>query len=220
MTQDRPTRRGMTLGDAVREFWRHPSPWLITAALVIAVVARVIAGDWQWTDALMPFIVMAVFPFVEWMIHVFILHWRPRRVAGLMVDPILARKHRAHHADPKITRLIFIPLESLPGALVATLLIGLVFIPRTALGLSFLVVIYSIGIVYEWSHFLVHTDYKPKTWFYKTMYRNHRLHHFKNEHYWFAVTTPGLADRVLGTYPDPQSVPTSPTAKNLYAEAV
>ena len=220
MTQDRPTRRGMTLGDAVREFWRHPSPWLITAALAIAVVARVLAGDWQWTDALMPFIVLAVFPFVEWMIHVFILHWRPRRVAGVMVDPILARKHRAHHADPKITRLIFIPLESLPGALVATLLIGLVLIPRTALGLSFLVVIYAIGIVYEWSHFLVHTDYKPKTWFYKTMYRNHRLHHFKNEHYWFAVTTPGLADRVLGTYPDPQSVPTSPTAKNLYAEAV
>lgn len=71
MTQDRPTRRGMTLGDAVREFWRHPSPWLITAALAIAVVAHVLAGDWQWTDALMPFIVLAVFPFVEWMIHVF-----------------------------------------------------------------------------------------------------------------------------------------------------
>jgi sterol desaturase/sphingolipid hydroxylase (fatty acid hydroxylase superfamily) len=52
------------------------------------------------------------------------------------------------------------------------------------------------------------------------MYRNHRLHHFKNEHYWFAVTTPGLADRALGTYPDPQSVPTSPTAKNLHAGSV
>jgi hypothetical protein len=46
------------------------------------------------------------------------------------------------------------------------------------------------------------------------------LHHFKNEHYWFGVSTPGTADRVLGTYPDPQSVPTSPTAKNLHGRRV
>ena len=129
-------------------------------------------------------------------------------------------KHREHHADPRITRLIFIPLQSLFGALGAALVTAFVIIPRTGLGLTFLVVVAGIGVVYEWSHYLVHTDYKPKTWFYRTMYRNHRLHHFKNEHYWFAVTTPGLADRVLGTYPDPQSVATSPTAKNLHAGAV
>ena len=31
-----------------------------------------------------------------------------------------------------------------------------------------------------------------------------------------AVTSPGIADRALGTYPDPQTVPTSPTARNLF----
>ncbi len=210
-------RRGMTLAEAAREFWRHPTPWLLAAAFVGAVVARVAVGDWQWSDAVVPFVVLAVFPFFEWMIHVFILHWRPRRIAGFMVDPVLARKHREHHADPRITKLIFIPLQSLAGAFVAAVIVGFVLIPRTGLGLTFLVVLFAIGVVYEWSHYLVHTDYKPKTWFYRTMYRNHRLHHFKNEHYWFAVTTPGLADRVLGTYPDAQDVPTSPTAKNLYA---
>lgn len=210
-------RRGMTLAEAAREFWRHPTPWLLSTAFVGAVIARVAVGDWQWSDAVLPFVVLAVFPFFEWMIHVFILHWRPRRVAGMMVDPVLARKHREHHADPRVTRLIFIPLQSLAGAFVAAMLVAFVAIPRTGLGLTFLVVLFGIGVVYEWSHYLVHTDYKPKTWFYRTMYRNHRLHHFKNEHYWFAVTTPGLADRVLGTYPDAQDVPTSPTAKNLYA---
>ena len=215
MTEAR--RRGMTLAGAAREFWRYPTPWLLSTAFVGAVVARVAVGDWQWSDAVLPFVVLAVFPFVEWMIHVFILHWRPRRIAGVMVDSVLARKHREHHADPRITRLIFIPLESLPLTFALALLVAFVLIPRTGLGLSFLVVLFAIGMVYEWSHYLVHTDYKPKTWFYKTMYRNHRLHHFKNEHYWFAVTTPGLADRVLGTYPDPRAVPTSPTAKNLFA---
>ena len=212
------TRKAMTLTDAAREFWRHPSPWWLAIGFVGAVIARVVVGDFQWSDAVLPFVVLAVFPFVEWMIHVFILHWRPRRIAGVMIDPLLSRKHRQHHADPKITRLIFIPLESLAGAAVSALIVGLLIIPRTGLGLTFLVTVATIGIVYEWSHYLVHTDYKPKSWFYKTMYRNHRWHHFKNEHYWFAVTTPGLADRVLGTYPDAQTVPTSPTARNLFAE--
>lgn len=217
MTQTK--RRGMTLADAAREFWRHPSPWLLVAAFVGAVAARLVVGDWQWSDAVLPFVVLAAFPFAEWLIHVFILHWRPRRIAGVMIDSELARKHREHHADPRITRLIFIPLQSLAGAFAAALVVAFVLIPRTGLGLTFLVTLFAIGVVYEWSHYLVHTDYKPKTWFYRTMYRNHRLHHFKNEHYWFAVTTPGLADRALGTYPDPQSVPTSPTAKNLFASA-
>ncbi len=48
------------------------------------------------------------------------------------------------------------------------------------------------------------------------MWRNHRLHHYKNEHYWFTVTTAGTADRLFGTYPDPETVPTSATAKNLH----
>ena len=216
---DRPKseRRGVTLVDAFREFWRHPTPWLLSGAFLISLVARIAVGDWRWSDAVLPLAVLAVFPFVEWIIHVFVLHWRPRRIAGLMVDSVLARKHREHHSDPRIVPLIFIPLQSLFGAFGAALVTAFVLIPRLGLGLTFLVTVSGIGVVYEWSHYLVHTDYKPKSWFYKRLYRNHRWHHFKNEHYWFAVTTPGIADRVLGTYPDPQTVPTSPTAKNLHA---
>ena len=214
-----PERARVTLADAAREFWRHPTPWLLSVALVAAIVARVVVGDFRRSDAVLPFVVLAVFPFVEWMIHVCVLHWRPRRIAGVTIDPVLSRKHREHHADPRITTLIFIPLQSLFGAFGAALVTAFLIIPRTWLGLTFLVVVAGIGVVYEWSHYLVHTDYKPKTWLYRTLYRNHRLHHFKNEHYWFAVTTPGVADRVLGTYPEPQSVATSPTAKNLHAGA-
>ena len=216
-SETRTARRGMTLTDAAREFWRHPTPWLLAGALIAAVVARIALGDWQWSDAVLPLVVLAVFPFVEWMIHVFILHWRPRRIGRVMVDPVLARKHREHHINPRIVKLIFIPLQSLFGAFVAIMIVGMVLIPRTALGVTFLVTVFAIGMVYEWTHYLVHTDYKAKHAFYRTIYRNHRLHHFKNEHYWYAVTSPGIADRVLGTYPDPQSVPNSPTAKNLYA---
>ena len=64
----------------------------------------------------------------------------------------------------------------------------------------------------------IHTNYKPKTRAYRAIWRNHRNHHFKNEHYWFAVTSAGTADIVLRTNPDPATVENSPTAKNLHAD--
>ena len=210
----------MTLRQAACGFWRHPSPWVIATALLAAGVARVLVGDWTGTDALVPLILAMAFPFVEWGIHVLVLHWRPRRIAGVVVDPLLARKHRAHHVDPRDARLTFIPLQSLAGALVSATAVALLLFPRTGTGLTFLVMVLGIGLVYEWTHYLVHTDYTPKTVVYRFIRRNHRLHHFKNEHYWFAVTTPGTADRVLGTYPDPKVVVTSPTARNLHAAPI
>ena len=211
------SRRGVTLRVAAREFWRHPSPWLLAVALIASVVARILLGAFGFSDAVLPVLMLAGFPFLEWMMHVIVLHWRPRRIGPLVVDPMLARKHREHHINPREIPLIFIPLQSLYGALASTLIIGLWLIPRTALGLTFMVVTFAIGLVYEWTHYLVHTDYHPKHAVYRAIWRNHRLHHFKNEHYWFGVTSPGTADRVLGTYPDPQTVPTSPTARNLYS---
>lgn len=86
---------------------------MIGTVLVVAVAARVIVGDWQLTDAVVPLAIVAVFPFFEWMIHVFILHWRPKRVGRLTIDPLLSREHRAHHVDPRSLPLIFIPWKSL-----------------------------------------------------------------------------------------------------------
>ena len=152
------------------------------------------------------------------MIHVFILHWRPKRVGPLTIDPLLSREHRAHHVDPRSVPLIFIPWKSLATwVLPLAIAIGLLAFPRLGMGLTFLVCIAVAGLVYEWTHYLIHTDYKPKTAAYRAIWRNHRNHHYKNEHYWFTVTSSGTADRVLQTCPDPAAVENSPTAKNLHA---
>ena len=164
---------------------------------------------------------LALFPFFEWIIHVFILHWRPKRLGPLTIDPLLAREHRAHHVDPRSIPLIFIPWKSLATwVLPLTVAVGLLAFPHLGMGLTFLVCTGTIGLVYEWMHYLIHSDYKPKTALYRAIWRNHRHHHFKNEHYWFTVTSSGTADRVLGTFPDPATVENSPTAKNLHAEPV
>jgi hypothetical protein len=216
-TTARAARTGFTLTDAWREFWKHPSPWMIAVTLIVALTARVAIIDWQITDAYVVLIMLAAFPFVEWVIHVVVLHWRPRRVGTVTIDPLLARKHREHHIEPRDVPLIFIPWQTLVGAVPTGVAVALLGFPRAGLGLTFMTFAMTLAMGYEWCHYLIHTAYKPKTAVYRAIWRHHRLHHFKNEHYWFTVVSAHTADRVLRTSPDPAIVPTSPTAKNLHA---
>jgi sterol desaturase/sphingolipid hydroxylase (fatty acid hydroxylase superfamily) len=142
------------------------------------------------------------------------------RVAGRTVDPLLAREHRAHHADPRDIPLVFIPWRALVWIIATDMVVALVAFPRVALAFTFLVVLAALGLGYEWTHYLIHSDYRPRTRLYRAVWRNHRLHHYKSEHYWFTVTTAGTADRLLGTYPDPAGVRTSPTVRDLHARRV
>ncbi|WP_406239109.1 sterol desaturase family protein [Nocardia sp. NBC_01009] len=210
-------RRGLTLREAFREFIRHPSPWLIGVTLLAALAGRIIVGDWQLTDALVPAVMLAVFPIFEWIVHVTVLHWRPRKLGPVAIDSELARKHREHHVDPRNIPLIFIPTKTLSVLVVVLIAVAALAFPRLGLGLTFLLTITLLGLGYEWTHYLIHTDYKPQGSLYRAVWRNHRHHHYKNEHYWFTVTTSGTADRLFGTHPDPAEVTASRTARNLHS---
>jgi hypothetical protein len=219
ITGETSRRRSLTLTEAAREFVRHPTPWMLAGAFVGAVAARIAVGGWQADDAWVPAVMLAAFPVYEWLIHVFILHWRPRRLGPITVDSLLARKHREHHADPRDLPLIFIPWQTLIPVIVGTVAIAVFAFPRLGLGLTYLVVATGVGLVYEWMHYLIHTDYRPASSTYRAIWNNHRMHHYKNEHYWFTVTTSGTADRLLKTHPDPAAVKTSGTARALHAAA-
>jgi hypothetical protein len=209
-------RRTVTLAETGAEFWRHPSPWIIATTFVGALVARVAVGEWSLSDLWAPAVFLALFPVIEWVVHVFVLHWRPREVAGVTLDTQLARKHREHHASPRDIPLVFIPWQTLLGVVAVLVTVPLLAFPTVAQGLTFTLTVAAVGMVYEWTHYLVHSDYKPRTRLYRAVYKHHRLHHFKNENYWLTVTTAHTADRVFGNDPDPATVPTSPTAKNLH----
>jgi len=213
----------LRLGDCLRTFARHTSPRIIVVALALAVGLRVALGQWTWQDALVPAYLMISEPITEWLIHVYILHARGVRVGGRTVEPLAAREHRAHHAAPTELRWVFIPtvalLAFLPTiallvflyALVAHALAGGSLVSEWA---TALVVAFAILAGYEWCHFLIHTPYRPRRWYYKLIWRNHRLHHYKNEHFWFGVTS-HVGDVVLHTNPNQSSVAKSPTARSL-----
>jgi hypothetical protein len=209
-------RRSQEMGVVWRDFWRHPSPWMISAFLIASVTVRVCVGGGSWRELLIPAALVALFPVIEWVIHVGILHWRPRKVGPVEVDSLLARKHREHHADPRDLPLVFIPWRVLVWLLPAYVVVALLAVPSTTASWSLLVSVYALKAGYEWTHYLIHSDYRPRSRAYRAVWRNHRLHHYKNEHYWFTVTTSGTADRLFGTYPDPETVSTSGTAKDLH----
>ena len=210
-------RTNVSLGQAWRSFWRHPSPWMLSVCVVASVLARILVGGGAWWELLVPVGLVAVLPVVEWVVHVGILHWRPRHLGPVTVDPLLARKHRAHHADPRAIPLVFIPWQVELWLFPSYVVVAWLAMPTTSSALTLLVAVFAIMSGYEWTHYLLHSDYRPRSRWYRSVWRNHRLHHYKSEHYWFTVTTAGTADRLFGTYPDPATVETSPTVRALHS---
>lgn len=197
-------------------FWRHNSPRVLLLAFAAAVACRVAVGGLSAWDAAPIAGLLLFWPIQEWLIHVFILHRKPVVWRGRTVDFRVPRKHRAHHADPWRLDLVFIPVHSFAYSL--PILVGLWFslMPTTALALTGICAHLALSLHYEWVHCLCHTRVTPRLTYYQRLVKNHRRHHFKNEHYWYGVTMLG-GDRLLRTAPEPGAVPTSPTARTLAA---
>lgn len=211
-------RKNKSLRTVFVELWRYPSPYLLSLGLVVSVTGRVIVGGGSLWELTIPVILLALLPFIEWTVHVGILHWRPRRVGAVRIDPLLSRKHREHHAAPRAVERAFLPWQSGLAMLPFVAVVSWLVTPTWSAMFTMMISVYVLLSAYEWTHYLLHSDYRPRSRWYRMVWRNHRLHHYKSEHYWFAVTTAGTADRLFGTYPDPADVPTSPTVKRLHAD--
>ncbi len=202
------------LGPAAAIFSRYGSPRILTVAAIAATTARIVVGQWSLADLLICAIILAVEPFSEWLIHVFLLHFRPRSILGRRVDPLFAKRHRMHHRDPRDIPLVFVPLPVLFGFLAILFAIAWFAFPTRALTLTAFSTFAWFLLGYEWTHYLIHSPYVPRTQLFRAVWRAHILHHYKNEKYWFGVTNP-IADHVLRTAPAKAAVETSPTARTL-----
>jgi len=189
-------------------------PRILVLATAAIIGVRLWWGEWSWAD-LLPLVLMPLLqPFVEWLIHVFVLHHRPTELNGVKIDFHAARHHRAHHRDPWDVRFTVMPLPALTVGALAAAVASLLLLPTTGSALTAMSLTGIMGVTYEWTHYLIHTSYRPRTQLYRRLWRLHRLHHFKNEHYWMGVTR-HLGDMLLGTFPDKDDVTTSDTARNL-----
>lgn len=194
---------------AVRVFFSNLSPQIITTLAVAVLAWRIALGGWSVWDAVIVAALLAYWPFNEWFIHVFMLHYKPRVVFGRKLDFHLPRTHREHHANPWYLPRVFIPKHIFPWVIPVYALI-LWLVPDLRLGLTFVGAYLLLGLHYEWVHYLAHIGWCPNVGYYQRRVREHRLHHFRNENYWWGVSM-GLGDRLLGTAPDPAAVDRSLT---------
>lgn len=221
-----PSRRHSAVADWPEEqslrahlqvFSRQHSARLIFAFFAVALVVRVAMGGWTWRDLIPPLVILAAEPLTEWVTHVFLLHFRPRTVAGRRIDPLAARKHRAHHADPRDMQLVFVPHQVVRVALPVGAVLAVLLTSSIRLAFTAMVAAYGMFLLYEWTHFLIHSKYRPRRWYFRSIWRAHRNHHFRNEKYWFGVTV-NLGDVLLRTFPAKEDVPVSDTARTLGVE--
>ena len=185
-----------SLRTAARTFARFGSPRAILAGFALALVVRAIAAvmnglgtGWSIWDLVAVAIVVALVPFVEWFIHLLVLHSKPRSVRGITIDPGVG--HREHHLEPASLNFVLLrPLEaSLFQLINAGVVVAVVGGPLWLLGVPVTGPILT-GVVmavaglghYEWSHYLFHTAYRPKTRYYRRLKSNHRLHHLSLIH--------------------------------------
>ena len=213
-----------TLGQAWSEFRAKRSPKLIAGAIAVTLIVRLVVGGFSWRDLVAAAAMLVIYPFGEWAIHVYLLHLKPFKFRGERVELATARAHREHHEEPNDLYMILLaPSEALALMFLAVplvpALVGVAIalaggdVPYGAL-LTGVLTGQVLVAVYEWTHFLIHTAYRPRSRYYRSIWRNHRLHHFKNEHYWHGITNT-LGDRAMGTLRDQRDVPKSQTARTL-----
>ncbi|TMK40119.1 MAG: sterol desaturase family protein [Actinobacteria bacterium] len=222
-----PSRRGgetRTLGECWAAFWKRPSPPILAGGILVAAALRVLAGPLTWRDAVVAVGIAALTPFAEWAIHVYLLHAKPLRVGHVRLDLPTAYEHRAHHAAPGELDgvllpvygvLIFLPMMAVTVWVLSFPVHLVLGGDRLAGAATGLLVSYLILGAYEWAHFLIHTPYRARGRYYRSIWKNHRLHHYKNERFWFGVTST-VGDRVIGTNPDQAQVRRSRTARSLH----
>jgi Fatty acid hydroxylase superfamily len=211
------TAPGLTLGAAARIFVHTFSAKLLIPFVVALAAIRILLGGWRWWDLGVVAIILSLQPFTEWLIHVNLLHWKPKTVRGRTIDPLGARRHRGHHADPKVLSLVLVPRQIMVTTCVLSVPVYWLIMPTWQLAMTGIFISNAMYLTYEWTHFLIHSSYRPKGWYYRYIYRAHRLHHYRNENYWFGVTV-HLGDHLLRTFPAKDEVPVSPTAFTLGVE--
>jgi sterol desaturase/sphingolipid hydroxylase (fatty acid hydroxylase superfamily) len=202
-----------TKAGCATEFAQRPGPELIATAAVGAIAWRLWLRRFRAADLGVAAGVMAVHPFAEWALHVFVLHRSRLRADGSLRESFAARTHRRHHEDPKDIDLVLLPVAITAG-LVGGAVLAATLVPDRRRGVTGAAVGLTSLLAYEWIHFLIHSPYQPHSRWYRSRWRAHRLHHYRNEHYWYGVVATS-ADRLLGTAPARDAVPTSETALTL-----
>ncbi|WP_347551331.1 sterol desaturase family protein [Pseudalkalibacillus hwajinpoensis] len=194
-----------------RDFFFH-FDILVMLFVFLTVVSFLLTMDLSPTVLLSFVIGVVTYMFSEYLTHRFLFHIKTPKSPFLL--KLIKRLHYDHHKMPNDLKLLFLPIwYSFPSLLILCLL-SYVITGSLVFTLSFSTGLLAMFFVYEWKHYVAHRPLKPKTRFGKWLNKTHTLHHYKNENYWYGVSTP-FVDVLCGTFKNEKDVEMSQTAKDL-----
>ena len=130
--------------------------------------------------------------FFEYMIHRFIFHLitenpRSKRIAYIM--------HGNHHEFPRDRTRLFMP--PLPSIIISSILFLMMYLLMLGKAYVFFPGFMFGYLLYASMHYAIHAWHPPFKWL-KPIWRNHHLHHYKNDEKGFGVSS-HLWDKIFGT---------------------
>ncbi|RLQ95458.1 sterol desaturase family protein [Falsibacillus albus] len=194
-----------------KDFFLHRD-LVILFLITIGLLSVVTETGWNWGKAVSYLLGWIVFMFSEYLTHRFVFHLKAPKNPFLL--KLLRRLHYDHHVYPNELHLLFLPIwYSLPSMVVLTAIYYLIH-PIAFETFAFSTGLLTMLITYEWTHYVAHRPIKPKTKLGKWLKKGHILHHYKNENFWFGVSSPFI-DVLFGTLKDEKDVELSTTVKDL-----
>lgn len=135
---------------------------------------------------------MLFWTFFEYLAHRFIFHWvsenpKIQKVAYIM--------HGNHHHFPRDRQRLFMP--PVPSLILASLIFGIMYLVLGRYAFGFFPGFMIGYLLYASMHYLIHAIAPPFK-FLKPLWRNHHLHHYKDEELGFGVSNT-FWDRIFGT---------------------
>jgi sterol desaturase/sphingolipid hydroxylase (fatty acid hydroxylase superfamily) len=126
---------------------------------------------------------MFFWTFFEYMAHRFIFHWSPKSERAKKFVYIL---HGNHHHYPRDRQRLFMP--AVPSLILSSSIFGIMFlIMRSNVFMFFPGFLFGY-LMYGSMHYAIHAWNPPFKWM-KGLWRNHHLHHYKDEHHGLGVSS-------------------------------
>ena len=135
--------------------------------------------------------------FFEYLMHRFIFHFVSKKER---LSKFIYQLHGNHHEYPRDKERLFMP--PVPSIIIASFIFFTMYFIAFIFGIQNDIFSFYAGFIFGYllygsMHYAIHAWNPPYKWM-KPLWRNHHLHHYKNEEQGFGVSTT-LWDRVFGT---------------------
>jgi len=135
--------------------------------------------------------------FFEYCIHRFVFHFVAESERATKIVYII---HGNHHEYPRDRERLFMP--PVPSLIIASIFFALQYFVFNLFNASAFTFAFFPGFIigylmYGTMHYAIHAWNPPFKWM-KPLWRNHHLHHYKNDHMGFGVSST-LWDHIFGT---------------------